>query len=39
MYDVEHPDITHVNKTGYTKQQLKDIEAYERETREAEGDE
>lgn len=25
MHDIEHPDITHVNRTGYTREQWRAI--------------
>lgn len=27
MYDIEHPDITHVNRTGYTRDQWWEMKA------------
>ena len=31
MYDIEHPDITHVNRTGYTREQWWDMKMVEHE--------
>lgn len=31
MHDIEHPDITHVNRTGYTREQWRAIHSDEEE--------
>jgi hypothetical protein len=31
MYDIEHPDITFVNRTGYTREQWREMERTESE--------